>query len=123
MILIYRVSKGGYLKEKPNYINNINCLENAINTFNNENIKWLIIADNLDELDLNISNKEILKVNIGNGAGTFNLALDYALKQNDEEIIYFLESDYLHKPESYEILMDGFDLGVADYITLYDHPR
>jgi hypothetical protein len=40
---------------------------------------------------------------------------------NDDEIVYFLEDDYLHKAGSQKILEDGFELGM-DYVTLYDHP-
>jgi hypothetical protein len=42
----------------------------------------------------------IEKVSVGNGAGTFNLALDKALKWEDDEIVYFVENDYLHKQNS-----------------------
>ena len=51
----------------------------------------------------------------------FNMALDLALKQTECEGVYFVEDDYLHHPRSYEILIEGLELG-ADYITLYDHP-
>ena len=47
------------------------------------------------------------------------MALDLALKQT--EGVYFVEDDYLHHPRSYQILIEGLELG-ADYITLYDHP-
>jgi hypothetical protein len=63
----------------------------------------------------------ITKVNIGHGAGTFNLALDEALKLDDKEVVYFLENDYLHKPNSLKILLEGINIG-ADYVSLYDHP-
>ena len=62
-----------------------------------------------------------MKVSVGHGAGTFNLALDKALTIDDDEIIYFIENDYLHKPNSQEILKEGFDLG-ASFVSLYDHP-
>jgi hypothetical protein len=63
----------------------------------------------------------IRKVNVGHGAGTFNLALDIALKWEDDEIVYFVESDYLHLQNSPQILEEGFKLG-APYVTLYLHP-
>jgi hypothetical protein len=63
----------------------------------------------------------IRKVNIGHGAGTFNLALDEALRYDDSTIVYFVENDYLHKPNSDKILEEGFSLGY-DYVALYDHP-
>ena len=60
-------------------------------------------------------------VEIGDGAGTFNIALNEALQSPDDEIIYFLENDYLHKPNSDQILKEGFELG-ASFVSLYDHP-
>jgi hypothetical protein len=86
--------------------------------------EWLVIADNTssptDEMILKYQSN-ITKVNIGHGAGTFNLALDEALKLDDKEIVYFLENDYLHKPDSLKILLEGVNLG-ANYVSLYDHP-
>ncbi len=63
----------------------------------------------------------ILYTEKGNGAATFNLALDEALTYDDKEIIYFIENDYLHKPESQKVLEEGFSLG-ASFVALYDHP-
>ena len=40
---------------------------------------------------------------------------------DEDEIIYFLENDYLHKPGSQKILEEGFTLG-ASFVSLYDHP-
>jgi hypothetical protein len=57
----------------------------------------------------------------GYGAGTFNLALTEALKYKDNEVVYFIENDYIHKPNSQTILLEGIELG-ADYVSLYDHP-
>jgi hypothetical protein len=122
MQVIYRISDTGYQKEKPDYISNQNCFENALRTFNKAN--WWVIADNVgDETSgfLHSKLKTIEYVSVGHGAGTFNLALNIALNLPDNEIVYFLENDYLHKPEADKILEDGFNLGF-DYITLYDHP-
>lgn len=122
MHIIYRISNAGYNKVKPPYVNNENCLNNALFTFNKAD--WTIIADNVnDETKKFISNKSktTKHVSVGHGAGTFNLALDMALSLDDNEIIYFLENDYLHKPESDKILEEGFELG-SDYVALYDHP-
>jgi hypothetical protein len=85
-----------------------------------------IIADNCSEPTIDMINKyidpiNIEKVSVGHGAGTFNLALDKALKWEDDEIVYFVENDYLHKQGSSDVLKEGFDLGF-DYVSLYDHP-
>ena len=63
----------------------------------------------------------VLYTEKGNGAATFNLALDEALTYDDDEIVYFIENDYVHKPESQKILEEGFKLG-ASFVALYDHP-
>jgi hypothetical protein len=124
MRIIYRISDAGYNKVKPSFINNENCLKNFIYVFGNQNID--IIADNCSIDTINmikkyIDFKNINEVSIGHGAGTFNIALNMALKLDDKEVIYFVENDYLHKEKSDLIILEGFELG-ADYISLYDHP-
>ena len=122
MKAIYRISDAGYAKEKPSYIDNDQCLNNFTSIFDDVQI----IADNCSEETLKMINKHVLKeqiteVNIGSGAGTFNLALDMALKYDDDEIVYFVENDYLHLRGSDKILEEAFSLG-ASFATLYDHP-
>ena len=124
MKIIYRISDAGYNKVKPDYINNENCLKNFISIFGNQDLE--IIADNCSKETLQMITKychpnRITSVSIGHGAGTFNLALDKALKYDDNEIIYFIENDYLHKQGADTILLEGFKLG-AGYVSLYDCP-
>jgi hypothetical protein len=122
MHVIYRTSEIGYPKDKPNYINNKNCFENALQIFNKAN--WYVIADNVsDETKeyLNSKVETVKYVSVGHGAGTFNLALDIALNLPSSEIVYFLENDYLHKLGANKVLEDGIELGF-DYVTAYDHP-
>jgi len=122
MHIIYRISDKGYAKVKPDYINNKNCLENASIVFQDK-CHWTVIADNVSPdtksmIEMYQSNVDY--VSVGHGAGTFNLALDKALKLEDEDVVYFIENDYLHLPSSHEAIIDG--LQFAEYITLYDHP-
>jgi hypothetical protein len=124
--VVYRISDAGYNKVKPLYINNANCLQNAVRVFGKENFQ--VIADNVSEETKriirqsgDIEDEQIDYVSVGHGAGTFNLALDWALKQDEETLVYFLENDYIHKPNSDKILLEGIALG-ADYVSLYDHP-
>lgn len=126
MKIIYRISDAGYNKVKPDYISNENCLRNALQVFPWTEYDWSIIADNISEKTNDMIQKYIPRdhinyVSVGHGAGTFNLALDEALSYNDEEIVYFLENDYLHKPGADKILEEGFGLGYH-YVALYDHP-
>ena len=126
MKIIYRISDAGYNKVKPDYINNEKCLQNFCNAFYDHIYDIHVIADNCSEPTIDIINKyidpaNIEKVSVGHGAGTFNLALNKALKWGDDEIVYFVENDYLHKPGSIDVLKEGFNLG-ASFVALYDHP-
>ena len=124
MKIIYRISDAGYKKDKPEYINNEACLANAVKTFGSDN--FIVIADNVSEetylmICKYVKSSSIMKVSVGHGAGTFNLALDKALLLDDDEIVYFLENDYLHTSDAKEVLEDSFNLNPA-FVSLYDHP-
>jgi len=122
MKVIYRISDTGYNKVKPDYIDNEKCLINFTKTFQDYDI--LVIADNVSDRTAEIVEKHNVKikhVSIGHGAGTFNLALDKALTYDDNEIVYFVENDYIHKIKSPDIIKEGFTLG-ASFVSLYDHP-
>jgi hypothetical protein len=126
MKIIYRISDVGYNKVKPDYINNETCLKNFCNVFFDHIHDILIIADNCSDSTIEmikryIDPSNIAKVSVGHGAGTFNLALDKALTWPDDEIVYFVENDYLHRQRSIEIMKQGFELG-ASFVALYDHP-
>ena len=126
MKIIYRTSDVGYKKVKPDYINNENCLKNFVRVFNKHINDIIVIADNpsdelLDDIKKYIPINNIVIVKIGNGAGTFNTALDIALTFDDNEVVYFVENDYLHREGSDTILMEGINMG-AHFVSLYDHP-
>ena len=122
MKIIYRVSDTGYNKVKPKYIDNQKCLSNFCYVFQDDDI--IVMADNVSEDTRRMIQQHAVHlehVNVGHGAGTFNLALDMALKFDDDEIVYFVENDYLHKDEAPKKLEEGFSLG-ANFVSLYDHP-
>jgi hypothetical protein len=125
--VIYRTSSGSYQKLKPAYINAEKCLKNAIEVFNPLSAKytWYIIADSVDPVKLQEATYpfdiETLHVTVGHGAGTFNLALDYALQLPETDAVYFLENDYTHLQKAGQVLEEGLNLG-ASFVTLYDHP-
>jgi len=126
MKILYRTSDTGYKKVKPDYINNENCLKNFVRVFNKHINDIIVIVDNpsdelLDSIKKYIPINNIVIVKIGHGAGTFNTALDIALTFDDNEVVYFVENDYLHKDGSDIILMEGINMG-AHFVSLYDHP-
>lgn len=127
LVVIYRISDAGYLKEKPSYINNENCLRNAVHQFPLSECEWYIIADNVCEDTYNmilkyVPENQVQRVSVGHGAGTFRLGYEHALKYDDDVCVYFLENDYLHNDHSMQVLKEAFVLAESDYITLYDHP-
>lgn len=73
-----------------------------------------------------LSSKDVKVVSLegGNDAVSFLNVLNYVKDQNyaNEDIIYFLEDDYIHRQGWVEILKEGFEYIGADYYTLYDHP-
>ena len=122
MHVIYRISDNGYPKEKPEYVNNASCYRSALFVFGKS--AWTVIADSVSEETKALVEEcsgDIKHVKIGHGAGTFNIALDIALGLPDDEIVYFLENDYLHRYNADKVLESAFDLEF-DYVTLYDHP-
>ena len=128
MTIIYRISDAGYKKSKPDYINNVSCLLNASKVF--QHCNWHMIVDGVKDkktIDTIAYVSSIIKefsseeVEVGSGAGTFNIALDYALKLHTQERVYFLENDYLHTPNALTILEEGLNLGPV-YVAGYDHP-
>lgn len=124
--VFYRISDTGYPKQKPAYINNKQCLQNFVSVFGLD-VHCTIIADNVSDNTLSMIKEvchhaDIKLVKVGHGAGTFNIALDMALQlNNDQDIVYFLENDYLHRPSAPQILLEGFSLNPS-FVTLYDHP-
>jgi glycosyltransferase involved in cell wall biosynthesis len=125
MKIYYRLSNqnaGGYKNKLP-HITKKHCLENTIKVFGKENIT--VIGDNLNietekmVLELGV---RLIKVNNGNGSGTFRDALNLAIEENsNKDIIYLLEDDFLHKDNAFKILEEAA-LQYDAYITGYDHP-
>jgi hypothetical protein len=64
---------------------------------------------------------ELTEVDEGSGGGNFRRALRAALALPNDDVVYFVEDDFLHRPEAREALIDGMEQG-AEYVTLYDHP-
>ena len=117
--IFYRISDKEKAKCKLPGANKIRCLNNCLDVFKN-NIT--IIADNCSELllnDLKNKNLKIIETKLGN-SGSFRFALNLAFDYSDDTVVYFVEDDYLHLPESLTCLMEG--IKASSYVSLYDHP-
>jgi hypothetical protein len=119
--VIYRISDGGNAKEKLKNASKWNCLENSIRIFGKENMH--LFADNCREETLGMIQKLGLNpvvISLGN-AMSWRHAAQYAMDSfPGNQAVYLLEDDYLHLPSAPSALEEG--LGIADYVTLYDHP-
>jgi glycosyltransferase involved in cell wall biosynthesis len=119
--VFYRLSDKGEDKEKLPGINNKICLDNFLEEFPAEHIT--VVADNVRDETLKwletYNFRRLINTNLGN-SGSFWLAYNLALKLEEEDYVYFVENDYLHRPKSADLLMEGLEF--ADYVTLYDHP-
>lgn len=121
MKVFYRISDKSYPKIKLPGATKKFCLQNFRDCFRRDEI--IIVADNVDvdTVDfiqgLGIQHHLICEGNAG--------SLLYAIGQatvlwDDDEIVYFVEDDYLHHHRAGEVMKEG--LFVADYWTAYDHP-
>lgn len=112
-------------KQRPEWWDKEKVFYNFKNTLNSETTNYTIIYDEhygkIEDTFL-AQEENVRIINCGGEAKSFIETLKYIQTQNHsaEDIIYFLEDDYVHQPNWDKILLEGFTLG-ADYVTLYDH--
>lgn len=111
-------------RSRPIWFDKSKVFKNFKNTINNNIADYHIIYDefygSIDKTFL--KNEENVKIiNCGSECDSFIQTLDYVIskKYTDDTIIYFLEDDYLHRPNWCKILLEGFTLNPS-YVTLYD---
>lgn len=119
MKVFYRISDGSYKKIKLPGADKEFCLRNFQSVF--RHVESYMIADNCQKsLELVKDHNRLHKTNLGN-AGSLMYAIELAIKEGkDSDELYFVEDDYLHLDKAYELIREG--LGIADYVTVYDHP-
>lgn len=103
-------------------INTRDIFLNTLKVFGADKIN--VILDNSSEetlewmKEVSSGKSTIIKSEFGFG-GAFMLAFKSCIEtMADDDIVYFLEDDYVHKPESPNIILEG--LSHFDYITLLD---
>jgi glycosyltransferase involved in cell wall biosynthesis len=126
MKIYYRISDNNRKGKAPDYFTNENCLNNFIKNFRVNQSELVIIADNISDKTMQwLQNyeAEIIRTSLGN-CGSFDFAYNKAIAENeDEDIIYFVENDYLHREGARNALMEAFNYCKADYVNLYDSPE
>jgi hypothetical protein len=120
MTVFYRISDKGRPKEKLANAGKLHCLDNAVQEFGKESL--MVLADNcnpetVDEIRARGLTFE--ETSLGN-AGSLQYLLELVGRLPDDEAVYLLEDDYLHRQGSKRVLLEGLE--IADYVTLYDHP-
>jgi len=129
LTVYYRISDASSRKERLPKCTKQYCLQNSLKEFYEFSQAFNIIADSVQEntrdflVELSKEYKKISveRFNWSSGSKSFLYTLERAISELEiGSPVYFLEDDYLHRTNSYKILMEG--LTIADYVTLYDHP-
>jgi len=112
-------------RSRPYWFDKEKVFQNFKKTLNPKTTNYTILYDDCYGKINNtfLKNEEnVISITAGEEAESFLQTLDYIKSQNytDDTIIYFLEDDYVHKPNWDVILQEGFTLPVS-YVTLYDH--
>lgn len=140
-VVVYRISSGGYAKEKPAYITKESCFVNMLRelvTLATEGtpVQLIIVADKCTPALLAFVRKSVkviahtvptrlIETSIGHGAGSFVTAVNYIVNDKTislDDVVYFLEDDYLHVPRAFGKIFGIVESNRADYATGYDHP-
>jgi hypothetical protein len=120
MKVFYRISDGSYKKERFVNATKEHCINNFLEQFPKEEVT--IYADNVKDTTfewISTLGCETRRTNGGSSAAGFRIVLSDALQLPDDEVVYFVEDDYLHLPKSRTVLLEGLDR--ANYVSLYDH--
>jgi len=123
MIILYRISDGGYNKIKPHYVTKRGCFLHFLKIFKGYDI--YVFADNVSDETYNflndyIESNKIIRTSLSN-AGSFMYSLNFAINNfKDNNKIYFAEDDYIYTEDAPKIIEEGLD--IADYSSGYDHP-
>ena len=111
-------------RERPFWFNKFKVFENFKNTLDPELVNYTIIYDefngSIDKTFL-AREKNVEIISCGGETGSFLAMLDIVQSKNfdDDQIVYLMEDDYLHRPNWSQILLEGFEIG-SPYVTLYD---
>lgn len=135
-LAVYRISSGGYAKQKPAYITKQSCLTNFLESWKlfvcsqpRGLCRLHVIADNCSESLFRFVQSSVPRVGVhvertsfGNGAASFRRGVELASSADydDDCRVYFVEDDYLHKEDAIACIFQGLD--VCDFCTGYDHP-
>jgi len=120
---LYRISDGGNAKVRFPFATKEVCLKNFLSVFAPSRDNLIIIADNVGDATWEMVNKlhpNVLRTSLNNAGSWRYAAFDIAATRfADDQVVYFVEDDYLHLPGAPQALLEG--ISIADYASLYDH--
>lgn len=113
-------------KIRPDWFSRERCFNNLLRTIEDrEDVKLYIMFDGEPDPGHFICQHDypINKIKGGTDGHSFLNVVNFveSLNLDDEDIIYFLEDDYLHVDGWVDIMLEGFKQLNAEYYTLYDH--
>ncbi|NDD59045.1 MAG: hypothetical protein EBZ47_07355 [Chlamydiae bacterium] len=116
-------------KKRPDGFSRKNCFENFVATLEGQkkvNVTFFLdtfFPMNSTHFILEQDRFPVVQYKQGSEGGSFCFLLDYVLQQSfsPDTIVYFLEDDYLHKPNWPKVLREAFNLEHIEYVSLYDH--
>jgi len=118
MKLFLRTTSNKAGKCRPDWFSYDACFNNLLKEFPAECVTVFCDGD----CDTT-SNCKLVKTDAGSEAQSFTNLIEYILSLEDipdDEIIYIVEDDYLHRPGSMKVLKEAFECIDTDYVTLYD---
>ena len=111
-------------KTRPDWFTREKCFKNLLNTIT-EDVKLTVVFDGLpsNHFITNYEGFDMVSFEGGNDGLSFLNLVNYVegLDLPEDDVVYFLEDDYLHQEGWVEIMQEGFNYIGVDYITLYDH--
>lgn len=123
MKIIYRISDGGYSKNKPPYVTKWGVFQHFMSVFHGYTI--YVVADNVSDetyefLTHHITPDKIMRTQLNN-AGAFMYSVNFAKNTfSDDDNVYFAEDDYIYTKDAPKVIEEG--LSIAEYSSGYDHP-
>lgn len=113
---------------RPYWFDYERCFLNLLKTTENEkNLNIIVVYDGNDSENFIFKHTQnIIKISAGGDIKSFvktlEIAKEYSSNLNDDDILYFLENDYLHTNTWVEKVKSFFGGPMKDnYLTLYDH--
>lgn len=115
-------------KKRFSYFSREACYFNLLETIDSERANLTFFLDTAKGLkaDHFLAQEEkhpVIEVQSGSEAASFVHLLEYISKLDlhPDTLIYIVEDDYIHRKGWLDILIEGFQIEDAEYVTLYDH--